>query len=96
MYVAYPKEILNKLKWRPGSDLRDAEIHYLHRGAPNDTRTIKGSDILELERSFFVTADGTIPYHRIRKIVCKGETLYDSKYSAPESEADSGNRENMK
>ena len=35
-----------------------AIIVYLHRGAPGDLMTISGSDIKELERSFFVTEDG--------------------------------------
>lgn len=37
---------------------------------------IRGEDVLELERSFFVTADSKIPYHRIRLIERRGEVLY--------------------
>jgi len=73
--VVYPREVLNELKWN-GDRLGGALITYLHRGAPGDRVTIKGSDIVELERSFFVTADSKVPYHRIRRIELEGEVLY--------------------
>lgn len=76
--MVYPKEVLNELKWREGRDLGRATIVYLHRGAPGDLMTISGSDIKELERSFFVTGDGMVPYHRIRKIIYENRVLYDS------------------
>lgn len=38
--------------------------------------SIRGEDLLELERSFFVTTDSKIPYHRIRLIERRGEVLY--------------------
>ncbi|MGD0057757.1 MAG: RNA repair domain-containing protein [Methanomassiliicoccales archaeon] len=96
--MASPKEVLTKLKWGPGSDIRDAEIHFLHRGAPNDTKVIKGADIVELERSFFVTTEGVIPYHRIRKVMCRGKTLYESECPTLESnpESDPGNKKEIK
>ncbi|MEM2978987.1 MAG: hypothetical protein QW083_00980 [Methanomassiliicoccales archaeon] len=46
----FPKEILNELKWRPGYDLAKAEVHILHRGAPDNTRIISGAEIRELDR----------------------------------------------
>lgn len=73
--MVYPREVLNRIKWKE-EGLDDAVVTYLHRGAPGDIVTIKGSDIVELERSFFVTADSKIPYHRIRRIEWRGETLY--------------------
>jgi uncharacterized protein (UPF0248 family) len=77
--MVYPREVLNRLKWSGDRDLDDVVIYYLHRGAPNDTMTIKGKDIIELERSFFVTADSKIPYHRIRRIEKGGEVLYQER-----------------
>ncbi len=73
--MAFPREVLNELKWHRGR-LSDASIIYLHRGAPGDRRTVNGSEIVELERSFFTTDESKIPYHRIRRIVLDGETLY--------------------
>ena len=58
--MAFPREVLNELKWHRGR-LGDASITYLHRGAPGDRRAISGSEIVELERSFFTTADSKIP-----------------------------------
>jgi uncharacterized protein (UPF0248 family) len=39
--------------------------------------TISGSDLVELERSFFVTKEAKIPYHRIKLIRYRGEVLFD-------------------
>jgi uncharacterized protein (UPF0248 family) len=75
--MTYPREVLNELKWKPGMSLDKAEITYIHRGAPRDEMTIQGSDIIELERSFFVTQESKIPYHRIKRIVYEGKLLFD-------------------
>ncbi len=74
--MVFPREVLNRLKWSEERGLDDVVIYYLHRGAPGDMMSIKGRDIVELERSFFVTADSKIPYHRIRLIERRGEVLY--------------------
>jgi uncharacterized protein (UPF0248 family) len=79
--VVYPREILNRLKWKDELGLAKAEISYLHRGAPNDLIVISGEEIVELEKSFFLTGSAKIPYHRIRKIVHRGSVLYDSERS---------------
>jgi len=76
--VVFPREVLNRLKWGPSGGLERAEISYLHRGAPGDEITILGSEIVELERSFFRTNESKIPYHRIRRIVLDGTALFDS------------------
>lgn len=80
--MAFPREILNELKWRKDKNLAEAEIHFLHRGAPNDIKIISGSEIRELGRSFFTVGDNEIPYHRIRKIIYRGEILFDHGNSA--------------
>jgi len=77
MLMAFPREILNKLKWEEDSDLSEAEITYVHRGAPGDRITIGGDEIVELERSFFVTQEAKIPYHRITEIRYRGHVLYE-------------------
>jgi uncharacterized protein len=76
MTVPYPREILNRLKWKEGS-LEEVRITYVHRGAPGDVLTIPGEDIRVLGRSFFSTADSEIPYHRIVLIERRGEVLFD-------------------
>jgi len=74
-----PRKILNKLKWSEDKDLAKAEIWYVHRGAPNDTKIISGSEITDLGRSFFDTKEATIPYHRVFKIVYENEVIFGRK-----------------
>ena len=71
-----PRDILNELKWKNDLDLDKAEIWYVHRGAPNDTKIITGKDILNLEKSFMKTTSAMIPYHRIFKIVYDDEVIF--------------------
>ena len=71
-----PKAILNELKWRQEFNLEKAEIWYVHRGAPNDTKIISGKEVLSLEKSFMKTTTAMIPYHRIFKIVYEGKTIF--------------------
>ena len=70
------KEILNELKWNKKFNLNNAEIWYLHRGAPNNTKIISGADIVNLEKSFMQTTTSMIPYHRILKITYKNDTIF--------------------
>jgi len=72
-----PRKVLNELKWREGFDLDKAEIWYVHRGAPNDTKIIPGEEILELGKSFMHTTTAMIPYHRIFKIVYEEEVVFN-------------------
>ncbi len=66
-----PRATLNEVKWRYDA-LEDATLYYEHRGAPDDTATASGTDIVELGRSFITLHRGTdevqIPYHRVFKI----------------------------
>jgi len=43
-----PRDILNELKWKETCNLTKAEIWYIHRGAPNDTKITSGNDIVTL------------------------------------------------
>jgi uncharacterized protein (UPF0248 family) len=71
-----PRDILNELKWKQDCDLNQAEIWYVHRGAPNDTKIISGRDIIKLEKSFMKTTTAMIPYHRIFKIIYKEKIIF--------------------
>lgn len=75
--MALPREILNELKWRDDRDLSRAEIWYVHRGAPNDTKIISGEEIQSLERSFMVLEEASIPYHRIFKIIYGSNLIFE-------------------
>ena len=72
-----PREILNRIKWTETDELEGVEIWYLHRGAPNDTRIIRGTEVSGLGRHYLELENASIPYHRILKIVYRKEVLYE-------------------
>jgi uncharacterized protein (UPF0248 family) len=76
MTVTYPRQVLNRLKWKEGS-LKGVSVTYVHRGAPGDVLMIPAEDIVSLGHSFFATAESKIPYHRIVLIERSGEVLFD-------------------
>jgi len=71
-----PRDVLNELKWKKDSDIVLAEICYIHRGAPDNTKIISGKNVVKLEKSFMQTNTAMIPYHRIFKIVYNGKTIF--------------------
>jgi uncharacterized protein (UPF0248 family) len=76
--LTYPREVLNRLKWKGGS-LNGVKVTYVHRGGPGDRLTISAEEITSLGHSFFSTAESEIPYHRITLIERRGEVLFDIK-----------------
>jgi uncharacterized protein len=72
--VVHPlKNILNKLRWDSSEDAENYLITYRHRGAPDDKREVKSSEIVKLGKSYFTLPsesgeDVTIPFHRILEI----------------------------
>jgi uncharacterized protein (UPF0248 family) len=73
------KDVLSELKWRVDRDLDRASVHYVHRGAPDDEKVISGSEIIDLETSFFSTAEAMVPYHRIFRVEYENEVLFERK-----------------
>ena len=71
-----PRDILNELKWRKKYDMQKAEIWYVHRGAPNNTKIISGQEIISIEKSFMQTNTAMITYHRVIKIVYNREIIF--------------------
>jgi uncharacterized protein (UPF0248 family) len=71
------REILNELRWRQPSRLADANVFYRDRTRPEGFRLIHGSQIVELERRYFTTPTGRLPYYKIEKIEFAGETLFE-------------------
>ncbi len=72
-----PRDILNELKWKQDCDLNQAEIWYIHRGAPNDTKIMSGKDIIKLDKSFIQTSTAMIPYHRVFKILYEKKVIFE-------------------
>ena len=75
----YPRDVLNRLKWEKGYSLEDAEITIVHRGAPDDRRTISGREVIKIGHTFFETTETSIPFHRVLEIKYNGETLFEKK-----------------
>lgn len=73
--------ILNEIKWR--YDLDRCRVHYIHRGAPGDTKIAQGSEIKEIGKGFLilegVVHEVYIPYHRIFRIDYEDQTIFDRK-----------------
>jgi len=78
--IAMPtiRDLLNKMKWTSDKGLEDCEIVIVHRGAPGDVKTIKGTAIKDIApRAIIVEEDGeevVIPYHRV-KVIRRGNVL---------------------
>lgn len=71
------RDALNDLKWNR-RQLEEAVVFYVHRGAPGDVAAARGSDILELRRSFFDLQGGaSIPYHRVLRIEVGGSVFWE-------------------
>ena len=71
------RDILNDIKWHGNRDIRNVEVWYLHRGAPNDTKVTSGKDIKSIGKSFLEIGDAYIPYHRITKIIYNGKIIFE-------------------
>lgn len=71
-----PKDVLNELKWKEDRSISRAEIFYVHRGAEDDYRILKGDEVEELGRSFIKCEEGHIPYHRVFQIVYEGDVIF--------------------
>jgi uncharacterized protein (UPF0248 family) len=70
------REVLNELKWREDREFTLVKVYIVHRGVPDDTRILQGSEILTLDQLFFQTAETPIPYHRIFKITYEDEVVF--------------------
>jgi uncharacterized protein len=71
------KNILNMVLWHPEMEIEDSIITYIHRGAKNNLKKIRGDSVTKLEGGFLILKDGTqIPFHRIIKIEYKDKLLW--------------------
>ncbi len=82
----HPRLILNEIKWR--FDLGKCKVHYIHRGAPGDAKSIEGSAIKSIDRGFLILAgeeqDIYIPYHRIFRIEFDNQIVFERKIRNPD------------
>ncbi len=82
------RTVLNEFRWRADRDFAMVVVVYVHRGAPGDTATVAGTDILALEpwmmvirrkgrEGSAVPGQAAIPYHRIVRVLYDGEAVFD-------------------
>jgi len=71
------REVLNGLRWGGEDRLPLATLWYRDRARPEGVRVIRGSEITGLERRYFTTVSGRLPYYKIERIECAGEVVFD-------------------
>ncbi len=71
------RDVLNELRWRGPDRLEDAVLRYRDRTRPEGHRLIRGAEIVDLERRYFTTARGRLPYYKIDRIEVRGEVLFE-------------------
>lgn len=74
--VKTAREVLNELRWRGTDRLPQAVLWYRDRTRPEGHRLIRGSEIVELERRYFATASGRLPYYKIERIEVGGKIVF--------------------
>jgi uncharacterized protein (UPF0248 family) len=88
--MAHPlRNILNKLRWDKDENPENYLITYRHRGAPDDVKQVKASEIHSLGKSYFTIKESgegdetLIPFHRILEIrnTVNGSVLWVSRKS---------------
>jgi len=75
--VATAREVLNELRWRGENRLPRAVLQYRDRARPEGHLLIRGSEIVALERRYFETASGRLPYYKIERIEVAGEVVFE-------------------
>jgi uncharacterized protein (UPF0248 family) len=75
--AAFPRDILNRLRWEKGESLESVEIVILHRGAPGDRIRVRGGEVVSISHMFFDTKDTLIPFHRVLEIWHSGRKIFD-------------------
>ncbi|HYY47359.1 MAG TPA: RNA repair domain-containing protein [Thermoplasmata archaeon] len=77
------REVLNELRWREPSRIRDAVIFYRDRTRKEGFRTIRGSEIGEVERRYFSIVGARLPYYKIERIEEGGRVLFQRGTQGP-------------
>ena len=71
------RDVLNELRWRGENRLPQTVLWYRDRTRAEGHRLIRGAEIVELERRYFTTVAGRLPYYKIEKIECGGEVVFE-------------------
>lgn len=71
------RQILNKVKWTSGNALDGIVVEFVSRGELKDTGRVEGGDIVEIGTGGIATATRMIPYHRVKRILQHGQTIFE-------------------
>ena len=71
------REVLNELRWREPGRIADAVVWYRDRARPEGFPLIRGSEIVDLERRYFSTASGRLPYFKVERIEVRGRVAFE-------------------
>ena len=87
MVLNFAAKLLNRLKWT--KQLPDSEIIILHRGAPENKKSIRGNHITEIKKGYFSYMDTekgketTIPMHRVLEIWMQTKLVWKKRARKP-------------
>jgi uncharacterized protein (UPF0248 family) len=70
------RDVLNELRWKEPSRLAGAVIAYRDRTRSEGFRIIRGDEIEDLERRYFTTRGGRLPYYKIERIEEGGQIRF--------------------
>ena len=71
------REMLNEIRWNEAGGLKEVELHYVSRGEPGDEGIMSGAEVTAIAPSGVETQTKLIPYHRIFRIVHRGNILFE-------------------
>jgi len=81
---SFPRDVLNRLRWSEDRSLDEAEVVILHRGAPENRKSVSGKEIISLGHMFFEIPGASIPYHRVLEIWYGKELIFERPAKEPE------------
>jgi uncharacterized protein (UPF0248 family) len=71
------KDALNRILWDPSLKPEEYDIYYIDRFRDNLSRVNFSS--ITVEGDFFKHGDSMIPMHRIRRITCRSDVVWEKK-----------------
>jgi uncharacterized protein (UPF0248 family) len=79
------RDVLNRMCWHPNENREGYEVVFIHRGAPNDLKSISAKAIVRVGQQSFEYKEEEkivyIPFHRIVAIrnIKTGEVIWRNK-----------------
>jgi len=96
MVLGFVSNLLNRLKWT--EKLPESEVVILHRGAPDNKKSIRGDHITEIKKGSFSFMDAEtnketyIPMHRVLEIWMDKKVVWKKRANGKAKAAEKGKR----